>query len=255
MASSPFARREATTHDPLSPWLLLVLSVAACGGREAPSVAPPIDAQTVAGASGVEKPETNAAGVVKVSWPPKDVDVAVDGWKMPPFMGLTSWAAFAPGRLGVADATVMGDLVLFEDEVNPVISVLVAQGLQVRHLPHPESSHCQLVEGRRVGVGFHRPGQGFSGTMSCRKHGSSATRIWTRRCWGLRARPRSGDDQGPGRVGRSSVRCVDRGNAEWRGRLPRQAVFRPGAHLARVSAAGIRARPNRVSPSATSGVG
>ena len=45
-------------------------------------------------------------GVVKVSYPRKDVPVAVDGWKMPPFMGLTSWAAFSPGQEGKSEAMV-----------------------------------------------------------------------------------------------------------------------------------------------------
>jgi hypothetical protein len=82
----------------------------------------------------VEKPDKSADGVVKASWPRKDVEVAVDGWKMAPFMGLTSWAAFEPGRKGVADAMVMGDLVLFEDEVNPVMQKLLDAGLQVTAL-------------------------------------------------------------------------------------------------------------------------
>jgi hypothetical protein len=72
--------------------------------------------------------------VVKASWPRKDVPVAVDGWKMPPFMGLTSWAAFSPGRQGIAEAMVMGDLVLFEDEVNPIMSKLLDGGVQVTAL-------------------------------------------------------------------------------------------------------------------------
>lgn len=94
----------------------------------------PIDAAAVAAATGVEKPEPAADGAVKVSWPRKDLEIAVDGWTMPPFMGLTSWAAFSPGREGVADAMVMGDLVLFEDEVNPVLSKLLDAGLSVTAL-------------------------------------------------------------------------------------------------------------------------
>jgi hypothetical protein len=94
----------------------------------------PIDEAAVAAATGVDKPERSADGVVKVTWPRKDVDVTVDGWKMPPFMGLTSWASFSPGRRGVAEAMVMGDLVLFEDEVNPVMSSLLDGGLQVTAL-------------------------------------------------------------------------------------------------------------------------
>lgn len=71
---------------------------------------------------------------MKASFPRTDVAVAVDGWKMPPFMGLTSWAAFAPAKAGVAEAMVMGDLVLFEDEVNPVMSVLLDAGVAVTAL-------------------------------------------------------------------------------------------------------------------------
>src|SRR5262249_13099993 len=88
----------------------------------------------VAAATGVEKPEKSADGAVKVSVPRKDVDIAVDGWKLPPFMGATSWAAFGPGKAGVAEAMVMGDLVLFEDEVNPVMSVLLDNGVDVTAL-------------------------------------------------------------------------------------------------------------------------
>jgi len=99
-----------------------------------PKLSPPIDEKVVAESTGVEKPEKAADGSVKVSFPRKDVEVAVDGWKMPPFMGLTSWAAFAPGREGVAEAMVMGDLVLFEDEVNPVMSQLLENGVQVTAL-------------------------------------------------------------------------------------------------------------------------
>lgn len=99
-----------------------------------PKLSAPIDDKAVAEATGVEKPEASADGVVKASWPRKDVDVAIDGFKMPPFMGLTSWAAFAPGRQGVADAMVMGDLVLFEDEVSSIMSVLLDGGVSVTAL-------------------------------------------------------------------------------------------------------------------------
>lgn len=71
-------------------------------------------------------------GVFKVTSPRKDLPVTVEGWKMPPFMGLTSWAAFKSG--GKADAMVMGDLVLFEDEVNPVMSALLDHGVSVTAL-------------------------------------------------------------------------------------------------------------------------
>jgi len=70
-------------------------------------------------------------GVYKVTFPRNDVKVVVDGWTMPPFMGLGTWAAFTESKTG---AMVMGDTVLFEDEVNPVMSVALDNGLSVTAL-------------------------------------------------------------------------------------------------------------------------
>jgi hypothetical protein len=71
-------------------------------------------------------------GVFKVTIPRSDVAISVDGWKMPPFMGLTSWAAFTKGKQ--TEAMVMGDLVLMQDEVNPVMSAALGAGLSVTAL-------------------------------------------------------------------------------------------------------------------------
>jgi hypothetical protein len=71
-------------------------------------------------------------GVYRVTFPRADIAVSVDGWKMPPFMGLGTWAAFAKGAH--TEAMVMGDTVVFEDEVNPVMSVAFANGLSVTAL-------------------------------------------------------------------------------------------------------------------------
>lgn len=93
----------------------------------------PLDPARIAAATG-GKPEA-AENVVKVSFPRDDVRVDVDGWnKVPPFMGLTSWAAFVPGEKPGVDAMVMGDLVLFEDEVNAAISAALDNGLEVTAL-------------------------------------------------------------------------------------------------------------------------
>src|SRR5580765_629022 len=64
--------------------------------------------------------------VFKVTVPRNDVKISVDGWAMPPFMGLASWAAFTEAKMG--GAMVMGDTVLFQDEVNPVMSVALDNG-------------------------------------------------------------------------------------------------------------------------------
>src|SRR5712691_12173602 len=70
-------------------------------------------------------------GVYKVTFPRADVKVVVDGWTMPPFMGLGTWAAFTETKSG---AMVMGDTVLFEDEVKPLMSVALDNGLSVTAL-------------------------------------------------------------------------------------------------------------------------
>ncbi len=83
----------------------------------------------ITGVNGTLNKEEN---VYKVSFPRDDVKVTVDGVRMPPFMGLTSWAAFKPGMK--EEAMVMGDIVLFQDEVNPAMSVAFDNGLSVTAL-------------------------------------------------------------------------------------------------------------------------
>jgi len=68
-------------------------------------------------------------GVYKVSFPRNDLKITVDGTVMPPFMGLTSWAGFKAGEK--VEAMVMGDIVLFQDEVNPAMSAALDGGLWV----------------------------------------------------------------------------------------------------------------------------
>ena len=82
--------------------------------------------------TGTKGAYTAAEDVHRVSFPRGDVKVTVDRWSMHPFMGLTSWAAFTSG--GDSEAIVMGDLVLFEDEVNAVMSAALDNGLEVTAL-------------------------------------------------------------------------------------------------------------------------
>jgi len=70
-------------------------------------------------------------GVYKVTFPRSDVKIIVDGWTMPPFMGVGTWAAFTATQTG---AMVMGDTVLFEDEVNAAMSAALDNGLNVTAL-------------------------------------------------------------------------------------------------------------------------
>src|SRR5947207_422265 len=81
--------------------------------------------------TGLKGKMNQAEGVYKVTFPRDDVKVSIAGWTMPPFMGLGTWAAFQ----GTNDkAMMMGDTVIFEDEVNPVMSAALDNGLTVTSL-------------------------------------------------------------------------------------------------------------------------
>ncbi len=91
-----------------------------------------LDQARIENLTGLKGTWSEAEKVFKVSAPRNDLPVSVDGWTMPPFLGLTSWAAFVAG--GSAEVMVAGDLVLFEDEVNPVMSAALDAGLTVTAL-------------------------------------------------------------------------------------------------------------------------
>jgi len=81
--------------------------------------------------TGLKGKVSEKENVYKVTWPRSDVKVSVDGWTMPPFMGLGTWAAFTETKDG---AMVMGDTVLFEDEVNAAMTAALDNGLNVTAL-------------------------------------------------------------------------------------------------------------------------
>ena len=119
--------------SPPPPPATTATTAAAAATTPVPAAAkPPPDAARIATATG-GKPET-ADATVKVSFPRDDLPVAIDGWKMPPFMGLTSWAGFVAGEKAGAETMVMGDFVLFEDEINPAMSAALDNGLEVTAL-------------------------------------------------------------------------------------------------------------------------
>lgn len=88
------------------------------------------DTQTIERASGASA-TVQPDGVIRISWSRDDVKVAVDGMPMPPAAGLGSWAAFKD--LGDA-AMVMGDTVVFQDEVDAAMDAVFAHNLEVTAL-------------------------------------------------------------------------------------------------------------------------
>lgn len=124
---------------------LLVACAATLTAR--PALAAPLDQAKIAAASGAKATAT-PEGVVRIAWARTDVKVTVDGMAMDPFAGLGSWAAFSPMaesstmEMGKSGAMVMGDTVVFEDEVNPAMDAAFAAGLDVTAL-HNHFFHDQ----------------------------------------------------------------------------------------------------------------
>src|SRR5206468_6315534 len=81
------------------------------------------DVEAALGRAGTVQPD----GAYKVSFPRGDLSVTADGVAIKPALALGSWAAFnESGAHGMA----MGDLVLLESEVNPVIAELQKGGIE-----------------------------------------------------------------------------------------------------------------------------
>jgi len=116
-------------HRTRASCLLLVIAAAGLTTAE-PAGAEGLDAVAIGKAAGAQT-TTGADGVVRVGWPRTDVEVSVDGARLEPAAGLGSWAAFAPASGG---AMVMGDTVVFQDEITPALDAALAGGLEVTAL-------------------------------------------------------------------------------------------------------------------------
>jgi hypothetical protein len=107
---------------------LLVLAVG--GAALLDKADPQLNADRIAQAAGA-KATTTKDGVVRIVWARTDVSVTVDGMALQSFAGLGSWAAFTPAPDG---AMVMGDTVVFQDEVTSAMDAAFAGGLEVAGL-------------------------------------------------------------------------------------------------------------------------
>ena len=96
------------------------------------ALAADLDTARIDQITGLKGKFSEKEGVYKVTFPRDDVKIVVDGWSMPPFMGLGTWAAFIKGAH--TEAMVMGDTVLFEDEVSGAMSAALDSGLDVTAL-------------------------------------------------------------------------------------------------------------------------
>jgi Domain of Unknown Function (DUF1259) len=115
----------------LGTWLTLACLALMGGITSAMAADARLDTATIERLSGVKGELSEKEGVFKVGVPRSDLDISVAGVKMTPPLGLTSWAAFQKAGDQVM---VMGDMVMLEDQVNPVMSVALESGLEVTAL-------------------------------------------------------------------------------------------------------------------------
>src|SRR5437764_4449335 len=101
------------------------------GGFIYASVATDLNTARIDELTGLKGKANEKENTYKVSLPRDDVKVTVGDWTMPPFMGLGTWATFTETKDG---AIVMGDTVLFEDEVNAAMTTALDNGLSVTAL-------------------------------------------------------------------------------------------------------------------------
>lgn len=90
-----------------------------------------LDARAIGDAAGTEATNT-PDGVVRVGWSRDDVPVSIDGLRFPAAAGLGSWAAFK--ALPDGSTMVMGDTVVFEDEITPAMDAAFAHDLEITAL-------------------------------------------------------------------------------------------------------------------------
>jgi hypothetical protein len=110
----------------MSPAMMCVLSTTAAA--QAPQM--PQEYQNVLAALG--KKGDYKDGVLKINVPRNDLSVTVDGIATPTPFGFGGWLGMTKGERG--KDVMMGDLVLLEEEVNPVMSALLDHGLEVTAL-------------------------------------------------------------------------------------------------------------------------
>jgi len=99
------------------------------------------------------KPGDYKANVLKVNIPRNDVSVTVANVKTPTPFGFGGWVAMTKGAGGMD--VMMGDLVLTQDEVNPVMSALLENGVDVTAL----HNHFMWDEPRMFYMHVHAHGK------------------------------------------------------------------------------------------------
>src|SRR5713226_8003583 len=114
-----------------------------------------IDWQKVDAAMG-RKPAVSG-DVHRYGFPRTDLNVTLDGVTIKPALALGGWIALKPAHGG---AMAMGDLVLLETEINPVMTKLIANGLEITAI------HNHVLRGNPATFYMHVGGHGDPAKMA-----------------------------------------------------------------------------------------
>jgi hypothetical protein len=110
---------------------ILATTLLAATAAAADQPAAPFDTAGIETLTGAKGAYDAKEGVFKVSLARGDINATAAGVRMTPPLGLTAWAAFTKAG---NHTMVMGDIVLLEDQVNPVMSAALDNGLEVTAL-------------------------------------------------------------------------------------------------------------------------
>jgi len=102
-----------------------------------------------------------AEGVYRIGLPRSDLKVTLDGVTLKPGFALGGWLAFEPME---EKALVMGDLVLLESEVNPVMQKLQQAGIEITAL------HNHLLRSTPTTMYMHIMAQGEPVALAKKLH-------------------------------------------------------------------------------------
>ncbi|GLH80676.1 hypothetical protein SSBR45G_55850 [Bradyrhizobium sp. SSBR45G] len=103
--------------------------------------------------------------VHRYGFPRTDLSVMLDGVAIKPTLALGGWVAFKPAHGGTM---VMGDLVLLENEINPVMAKMVASGLEITAV------HNHLLRANPATFYMHVAGHGDAVKLASAIHDALA---------------------------------------------------------------------------------
>lgn len=112
------------------------------------------------------KTATISGDVHRYGLPRSDLHVTLDGVAIKPALALGGWLAFAPAR---GEAMVMGDVVLLENEIAPVMTNLLDHGLQITAI------HNHVLRASPATFYMHVAGHGDPVKLAASLHDALAT--------------------------------------------------------------------------------